>query len=100
MPHLLEAIRKQDDESRIYSDFESLIDYYPSSDLCVLDLVSKSTPKNVNVYGFDWTESSNTNKDITMNLLLEKSFSQKFFGNGKGYVFKESNIKWNIGLKV
>lgn len=92
-PHLLGGIQKQDNMERGFTDYESLIDYHPSCDLCVLDLVSKSSPKQVNVYGFDWKESSNTNKDITTNLLLEKSFSQKFYGGVCGYTFKETKRK-------
>jgi hypothetical protein len=93
VPHLLGGIQKQDNIVRGFSDYESLIDYHPSCDLCVLDLVSKSRPKKVDVYGFDWRESSNTNKDITTNLLLEKSFSQKFYGSDCGFIFKETKQK-------
>lgn len=90
-PHLLEAIRKQDKSAINFSDYENFIEFHPSCDLCVLDLVSQSRPKHVNVYGFDWGSPSNTNKNITFNLLLEKAFTKSFFEKERGYVFKKAN---------
>lgn len=77
---------------------EEYKNYGPSTGLRVLDYISKFSPLEVNIYGFDWKktptfydfkhETRNVEVKHNHNYLVEMEYCKKVFKNKYGYTFK------------